>query len=80
MLQSGAGYAAGNEQPERLQSPWYKKVTLLFNPGAIEVEHYRIARLVRIGNVRHKFRIDRIASVRPARIVEIYVLEKSRCV
>ena len=54
---------------------FYKKVTLLFNPGAIEVEHYRIARLVRIGNVRHKFRIDRIASVRPARIVEIYDIE-----
>ena len=25
MLQSGAGYAAGSERPERLQSPWPRR-------------------------------------------------------
>ena len=64
-------YDSGKQHNRRFN----EEIALLFNPGAIEVEHYRIARLVRIGNVRHEFRIDGIAPVRPARIVEIYDIE-----
>ena len=59
----------------RMMGDSTKKSPLLFNPGAIEVEHYRITRLIRIGDIRHEFRIDGIAAVRPARIVEIDDIE-----
>jgi len=44
---------------------------LFLNPRAVEIEHNRVSTLVGIGDVRHKARIDGIAAMRPAQIVEV---------
>ena len=53
----------------------HEEVALFFNPGAVQVEHNRVACLVRIGNVRHELRIDGIAAVRAARVVKVDNIE-----
>ena len=55
-----------------------KKISLLLYPRTVEIEHDDIAGLVCVGDVGHEIRRERIASVRTARVVEIYDIEFRR--
>ncbi len=56
-----------------------EEVALLFNPRAVEVEHYGVARLVSVGYVCHEVGIDGVAAVRAARVVKVDDVELRRC-
>ncbi len=49
----------------------HEEVALLLHPRLVEVEHDGIGTLVGIRNVAHEVRMDRIAAVTPARVVEV---------
>ena len=49
----------------------HEEIPLLLNPRAVEVEHNRVGTLVSIRYIRHKGRIDGIAAVRFAWVIEV---------
>ena len=55
-----------------------EKISLLLYPRTVEIKHDDIAGLVCVGDVGHEIRRERIASVRTARVVEIYDIEFRR--
>ena len=55
-----------------------EEISLLLYPRTVEIEHDDIAGLVCVGDVGHEIRRERIASVRTARVVEIYDIEFRR--
>ena len=65
----------GRQQDDRRL---HEEVALLFNPRAVEVEHYCVARLVSVGYVGHEVGIYGIAAVRAARVVEVDDVELRR--
>ena len=52
-----------------------EKIALSSGPGFIEVQHDGIGRLVSVADVGHKIRVDGIAAVRAAWVVEIDDIE-----
>ena len=60
-----------NDGSQKDNGRLHKEVSLLLNPRAVEIEHNRVGTLVGIRNIRHKRRIDGIAAVRLAWVVEV---------
>ena len=50
---------------------FHEEVTLLLHPRAVEVEHDGVGTLVGIRNVGHEVRVDGVAAVAAARVVEV---------
>lgn len=56
----------------------HEEVALLFNPRAVEVEHYGVARLVGVRDVGHEVGIYGVAAVGAARVIEVDDVELRR--
>ena len=53
----------------------YKEIALLLHPCLVQIEHDGIGALVSIRNVLHEIRMNGIATVAPARVVEVDYIE-----
>ena len=60
-------YHCGEQDNRRL----HEEVALFLHPRLVQIEHYRVGTLVGIGDVLHEIRMDWIAAVRTARVVEV---------
>ena len=49
----------------------HEEITLFLYPGLVQIEHDGIGTFIGVRDVRHEFRVDGIATVRAARVIEI---------
>ena len=64
-------YNSGKQDNRRLD----EKITLFLYPCLVQIQEDCVCRLVCVADVRHKPWVDRIASVRATRVIEIYHIE-----
>lgn len=50
---------------------FHEKIALLLHPRLVEIEHNCVGTLVRVGNILHEVRVNGVAAVTAARIIEI---------
>ena len=53
----------------------YEEIALLLHPRFIEVEHDGVCRFVSIGNILHEVRVNGVATVAAAGVVEVNHVE-----
>ncbi len=63
----------GGEEDDRT---FDEEIALLLHPASVQVEHDGIGTLVGIRNIGHEVRVNGVATVRAARVVEVYDVER----
>ena len=54
---------------------FHEEIALFLNPRFVEIEHYSVRRFVCVRYVSHERRRNRVASVAPSGIIEVYHIE-----